>query len=258
MFKNIRIVLVATTHPGNIGATARAMKNMLLQRLYLVQPKIFPHVEATARAAGADNLLAQAIVVENLDEALRDCHLVIGTSARTRDLPLTLLDPRQAAEKVVAMLETQPSQKPNEIAIVFGRESSGLSNEELQLCHYHLHIPTNPEFSSLNIAAAVQIVAYEIMQTYRAKVDAATTCSNIELYDALATNEEMRLFYEHFAQVLIAIGYLDPKHPKKLMPRLRRLFNRIHLEHLEVNMLRGVLADIQKIIKKDDFIQDGV
>lgn len=240
MFKNIRIVLVATTHPGNIGAAARAMKTMGLQRLYLVQPKIFPHVEATARAAGADDLLAQAVVVSSLEEALRDCHLVVGTSARTRDLPLTLLAPHQSAEKIVdAALNKQ-----NEIAVVFGRESSGLNNEELQQCHYHLHIQTNPEFGSLNIAAAVQVVVYEIMRVYNDKK--SVPLADIKTYDDLATVQEMRLFYEHLEQTLIDIGYFDPQHPRRLIPRLHRLFNRIHLEHLEVNILRGILAAVQR------------
>lgn len=240
MLKNIRIVLVATTHPGNIGAAARAIKAMGLQRLYLVQPKIFPHVEATARAAGADDILAQAVVVSSLEEALHDCHLVIGTSARTRDLPLTLLDPHQSAEKIVdAALEEQ-----NEIAVVFGRESSGLNNEELQQCHYHLHIQTNPEFSSLNIAAAVQVVVYEIMRVYNDKK--SVLLADIKTYDDLATVQEMRLFYEHLEQVLIDIGYFDPQNPRRLIPRLHRLFNRVHLEHLEVNILRGILAAVQR------------
>lgn len=241
MLNNIRIILVATTHPGNIGAAARAMKAMKLARLYLVRPKMFPHVDATARAAGADDILATAKVTKSLEEALSGCHLVVGASARTRDLPLSIVTPHQAANKVIETIQKVNS----EVAIVFGRESSGLTNEELQLCHYHLHIPTNPDFSSLNLAAAVQVVVYEIMQVYLQTNSAEATILPSKDYDTPATFEEMQLFYAHLQQALIDIGYLNSDNPRKLMPRLRRLFNRIHLEHLEVNILRGVLAAIQ-------------
>lgn len=156
LLDQISIVLVNTSHPGNIGATARAMKNMGLEHLVLVSPKEFPHAEATVRASGADDLLARAKLVNNLQEAIADVHFVVGTSARTRTIPWPLANPRQCVQKIAPILEA--SQR---VAFVFGNEQSGLSNEELALCHYHLQIPTSQDFSSLNVAAAVQIVCYE-------------------------------------------------------------------------------------------------
>jgi tRNA (cytidine32/uridine32-2'-O)-methyltransferase len=290
---NIKIVMVATSHPGNIGAAARAMKAMGLTHLCLVAPKIFPHVEATARAAGADDILANAEVVPDLHSAIKDCQLIIGTSIRQRDLPLVLLDTRAAADKVVNEALLQQHQ----VAIVFGRESNGLSNEELLQCHYHMYIPSNPEFSSLNVAAAVQIVAYEIMMSRQAtwninsninnngsnkdksgynnssdsnsdsgsSTNHDTNNSNLDDHpsyqpaptktqDLPATPAEMQFFYEHLEQVLVAINFLQTKKSKKLLPRLQRLFNRCRMEHLEVNILRGILTAIQKEItfKPDD------
>jgi len=244
---HIKVVLVATTHPGNIGATARAMKTMGLHHLYLVSPKIFPHVDATARAAGADDILANITVVNDLSSALSDCQLIIGTSVRPRDLPLKLLNAREAATKIVV----EANQK-HQVAIVFGRESNGLSNEELLQCHDHLYIPANPEFSSLNLAAAVQIVAYEIMMAhhiYQLSPTAPNKTYNahdIYHHDNLATTTDMKLFYEHLEKVLTAIEFLKPRKSKKLILRLQRLFNRARLERLEVNILRGILSAIEK------------
>lgn len=235
----IRIVLVNTTHPGNIGATARAMKNMGLTQLYLVNPKIFPHVDATARASGADDLLATAQVVTTLDEAVADCKLIIGTSARSRGIPWPLLNVREAAEKM-----RQEAVK-NKIAIVFGQEQFGLTNEELECCHFVITIPCNPDYASLNLAAAVQIIAYEIRMAFGGD-KLAMPLAEPGVYD-LATAEEMQKFYEHLQQTLIELEFLDPKNPRKLMRRLIRLFNRARVEKREINILRGILTAMEKV-----------
>lgn len=237
MLSNIRIVLVNTSHPGNIGAVARAMKTMGLTRLTLVAPEKYPHVEATARASGADDVLAQAQIVGSLQEALAGCHLVLGASARSRTIPWPQVDPRACAALAVGASATE------EVAVVFGREHSGLTNDELERCHYLVHIPANPDFSSLNIAAAVQIIAYEI------RVANLQTASEVNSDDEervpLATMEEMEQFYDHLWQTLIDIGFVDPAKPRLLARRLRRLFNRSRLDKNEFNMLRGILAAAQ-------------
>lgn len=240
MLANIRMVLVETSHPGNIGAVARAMKNMGLSELYLVQPKIFPHAEATARAAGADDVLFKARVCETLEEALKDCALVFGTSARLRTIPWPEKDPRECGRIVQEVSRSSP------VAVVFGRERVGLTNVELERCNYLVTIPTNPDFSSLNVAAAVQVIAYEIRMAAVEMQKPAMSQSSEEL----ATAEELRLFYEHLQQSLIDTGFLDPKNPKQLMRRLHRLFNRIHLEKTEVNILRGILTAAQTAANK--------
>ena len=239
MFENIRIVMVNTSHPGNIGAAARAMKNMGLQSLYLVEPKVFPSAEATARASGADDLLAQAVVCNSLDEAVAGCTLVVGASARLRSISWPQLDPRQCAARVVEECVDAP------VAVVFGREHSGLTNAELSRCHYLVNIPTNPEYPSLNIAAAIQVIAYELRMTQEAggKVVAAESKSaDVEL----ATMEEVERFYQHLEEVMVASGFLDPAKPKFLMHRLRRVYNRARLEKQELNILRGILTAVQK------------
>lgn len=255
---NIRIVLVATSHPGNIGAAARAMKTMGLNRLYLVAPKTFPHVAATARAAGADDILSAAVIVDNLHDALSDCQLVIGTSARQRDLPLTLLNPREAAALAVqeAAGITAHRQQQHQVAFVFGRESNGLHNDELLQCNYHVYIPANPEFSSLNVASAVQIIAYEIMQqmqmenTIKAAINFDIPPTSPTPHDALATTAEVQSLYVHLEQVLAELQFLRPQKSKRITARLQRLLNRARLEHLEVNILHGIFSAIQKNIKK--------
>jgi tRNA (cytidine32/uridine32-2'-O)-methyltransferase len=234
MHKNIRIVLVATSHPGNIGAVARAMKTMGLTNLYLVEPKTFPHVDATARAAGADDILAHAVIVSSLEQAIASCNLVIGTSARTRAISLPILEPKAAAQKIISAAPTQ------NIALIFGRENNGLANEELQLCNYQLHIPSNPDFSSLNLAAAVQIVAYEI------RMAQLLQCATQDPVVELATAQDMQFFYQHLQQILQTIKFLDPANPRKLVARLQRLFNRAQLEKVEVSILRGILTAIEK------------
>lgn len=236
MLNNIRIVLVQTTHPGNIGSAARAMKTMGLSQLYLVKPKHFPHTQAIELASGADDVVEAAIVTDSLEEALVGCHCVIGTSARPRGIPLPGFEPRQAAEQ--ACQETASG----EVAIVFGREHAGLTNEELLHCHYHVTIPSNPEYSSLNLAMAVQVICYEL----RVASLAGHAADNKAYYDALASNDEVEGFYQHLRQVMIEVEFLDPKQPKRLMPKIRRLFNRSRLEKMEIRILRGILTAVQK------------
>jgi len=228
---NIYIVLVEITHPGNIGAAARAMKTMGLSQLVLVHPKIFPCADATVRAAGADDILAQARVCDTLEEGIADCRLVFGTSARPRTIAWPRLLPNACAKMAVSLGE--------KTALLFGREHAGLTNEELELCHYVVQIPTNPTFSSLNVASAVQILAYElfnqVMQTEERSV--SEHCP--------ASAESMTLFYQHLEQTLIEIEFLDPTKPRHLMRRLHRLFNRAQPDDLELNILRGILTAIQ-------------
>jgi len=251
---NIRIVLVETSHPGNIGAVARAMKTMCLSRLVLVKPRFFPHADATARASGADDLLAQAHVVDSLDEALDGCQLVMGASARLRRLEWPQLDPTESAQQALAEAEQ------GEVAIVFGRELSGLSNEELERCHFLMHIATNPDFSSLNLGAAVQVVCYEVLrqaqqlelasnEASEIAVNTAAQYENEAELDRYATSEQFQFFYEHLEKVLTEIGFLDPKHPRKMMRRLKRLFNRTRMSLVEMNILRGILSGIEKTRK---------
>jgi tRNA (cytidine32/uridine32-2'-O)-methyltransferase len=244
----VRIVLVDTSHAGNIGAAARAMKNMGLRRLYLVNPKLFPHADATARASGADDLLAQAIVCTDLDEALAGCALVVGASARLRNLTVPLLDPRQCATQV---LEEWAGSGNHEVAILFGREHSGLTNDELGRCHHLVHIPTDPDYSSLNLAAAVQVVSYELRmacggQSLVTGQAAAQVEKPLQTDEALAPAEDMARFYAHLEQTLVEIGFLDPGNPRIMMRRLRRLFNRARPNVVEMNILRGILTASQK------------
>lgn len=235
---SIRIVLVATSHPGNIGSTARAMKTMGLNSLYLVSPKSFPDYKAKEMAAGADDLLDGAIVTETLDEALAGCQLILATSARPRGLSLPGLTPFSSAELVSKQADS------TQIAIVFGREHAGLTNEELLKCHYHIHIPSNPEYSSLNLSQAVQIVTYELRMRLLSPVAQVAIRD-----DDYATADEIEQFYEHLKDVFIEIKFLREQNPRRLMQRVRRLFNRINLEKMEVSILRGMLSQVQKSLQ---------
>ena len=232
--ENIRIVLINTFHPGNIGAAARAMKNMGLSNLYLVDPVDYPSTEATARAAGAQDILEQAKVVSSLDEVLSDCQLVIGTSARTRTFDLPLLDVKQGAVEI--MKQTDDAN----IAILFGRESSGLLNEELSLCNFHLFIPTNPEYPVLNISQALQIVCYEIWLN--------TQQNDMQVTIDYPPQKDISYFYQHLETVLRKAHFLIPQHEGRAMQKLQRLFNRARPEKEELGMLRGVLSSIEKRI----------
>jgi tRNA/rRNA methyltransferase len=231
---NIRIVLCQTSHPGNIGSAARAMKTMGLSRLHLVRPRKFPHADATAMASGATDVLDRAKVFETLEDALAGSALVIGLSARKRELSHEPVTPRAAAAEALAIAETQ------EVALVFGNETYGLSNEELIRCQRLAHIPANPEYSSLNLAAAVQVLAYELRL---ANEEAPATHGK---YPQLATHDEIEGFYAHLEQTLIDIRFLDPALPRRLMLRLRRLFTRAQLEKEEINILRGILKSISE------------
>ena len=240
MLDNIRIVLVNTSHTGNIGSVARAMKTMGLSQLTLVDPVQLPDSHASALAAGATDILANAQVVSSLPEALADCGLVVATSARNRTLDWPLLDPRESAAKVLAESPNYP------VAIVFGRENSGLTNEELQLAQFHLHIPANPDYSSLNLAMAVQTVSYELRMQYLAAEQPAAAA-----VPAYPRGEELQRFYAHLEQTLTATGFIVRQHPGQVMTKLRRLFNRARPEENELNILRGILASIDKQTPSD-------
>jgi tRNA (cytidine32/uridine32-2'-O)-methyltransferase len=232
---NIRIVLIGTTHPGNIGAVARAMKNMCLSQLCLVAPKQFPCAEATARASGADDLLANARVCDTLDEALEGCRLVAGASARLRTVEWPQLVPRESAQR----LTTEAKQGP--VALIFGRESSGLSNAELDRCHYLVHIPANSEYSSLNLSMAVQVLAYELHLAALEQEGEMSSDSEQEV----ASADVMESFYRHLEQTMVDTGFSDPRQSNKLQRRLRRLFNRARPDSDELNILRGILSAAQ-------------
>ena len=246
--QNIRVVLVNTSHAGNIGGAARAMKNMGLSRLVLVDPEDFPSSDAVARASGATDILDGAQVVATLEEALAGCALVLGTSARDRRIPWPLLDPRECA---TASLER--AEQGGEVALVFGREYAGLTNEELQRCHFHVHIPSCPEFSSLNLAAAVQVLTYEVRMAWLAAQGQPTKMEKLEttaMLDAQpVTADELEHYFGHLEQTLIEIGFLDPAKPRHLMPRLRRLYGRSGISKLEMNILRGILTETQKAVR---------
>ncbi len=226
----IRIVLVEPTHPGNIGAAARALKTMGLSRLHLVRPKSFPSAEATARAAGADDILCDAILHDDLISAISGCGWVVGTTARMRRLPAEELSPEQCASRALAMAAR------TEVGLVFGRESSGLSNRELERCHALVTIPTEPSFSSLNIASAIQVLGYELRRQL-IPFGGGDDGSHVPV-----RVEDMERFYFDLEQTLIEIGYLDPKAPKQLMRRLRRLFGRASPDTVEFNILMGILS----------------
>jgi TrmH family RNA methyltransferase len=226
-----RIVLVETSHPGNIGASARAMKTMGLADLTLVAPGEFPSAEATARASGADDVLARARVVATLSEAIADCGFIVGASARLRSLPWPTVDPRACARSIRAQAASTP------VALVFGPEHSGLTNEDLGRCHQLVNIPANPEYASLNLAMAVQVLCYELRMAY---VDGSPVTEEREAPPASA--EELEGLHRHLDTVLSAAGFLNPDHPRQLKLRLRRIFNRSQLDRNEVNILRGMLA----------------
>jgi TrmH family RNA methyltransferase len=238
---SIRIVLVGTTHPGNIGAVARAMKNMGLSDLRLVRPKYFPHEEATARASGASDILERARVTDTLAEALEDCVYVAATSARSRAISWPCMGPRDCAERMIMESANGP------VACVFGPEKTGLHNDDLDLCHTLLTIPTDPGFSSLNLAMAVQVVTYELR--------VAGMLDEGPVFDAEAppaTSKEMEHFYTHLEQVLRDIDFLDPDNPRHLMRRMRRLFIRARPDKNEINILRGILTSVDRLGEKDD------
>ncbi|MDO6427551.1 tRNA (cytosine(32)/uridine(32)-2'-O)-methyltransferase TrmJ [Thalassotalea sp. 1_MG-2023] len=241
MLDSVRIVLVNTSDCRNIGSAARAMKTMGLTELYLVDPIELPNGQAQALAAGATDVLANAKVVKTLEDAVEDCGLVVGTSARSRTLPWPMLEPRTCGEKMVAEGQKYP------VALVFGRESSGLTNEELQLCHFHVQIPANPEYSSLNLAMAVQTLSYEVRMAFLASENKQYENNDIEDYPVVEETERM---FEHFEQALKATGFIVPSHPGLVMTKLRRFINRARPDSKEVKMWRGILSSVEKSAKK--------
>ncbi|HMB55577.1 MAG TPA: RNA methyltransferase [Arenimonas sp.] len=245
----LKIVLVGTRHPGNIGSAARAMKTMGLSRLALVAPECFPDPHAYALAAGANDVLDVAEVHATLEDALAECRFVIGTTARRRTVTMPELPPRDAARQLV------DAQARGGVALVFGRERTGLENHELQLCHASVCIPANPDYSSLNIAAAVQVLCYEIrMATLstnaNADMDAATIAASIDPDDLPATQAEMEAFFQHFSALLDDIDFHKGRPPDMISQRLRRLFQRAQPDPRELRILRGIFSDTQRLLKK--------
>lgn len=243
MLHRIRIILVNTSHPGNIGSAARAMKTMGLTPLYLVNPKVFPSELATALSAGSEDILQKAQVVTTLDDALKGCSLILGTSARERTLPWPLLTARESAERVIDHCQQQVE---GDVAILFGEERIGLTNPALQRCHYHVTIPANPDYSSLNLASSVQVIAYECRQAWLALGDQAPLTT--EPHDTLPPAEEMDRLFQSIETVLLAMGFLNPKAPRQLLPRLHRFFLRSQIETMEMAIFRGIFARMEKIL----------
>ena len=236
---SIRIVLVGTSHPGNIGSAARAMKVMGLESLWLVAPERFPDAEATMLAASADDVLLNARVVPDVQTAIADCGLVVGTTARGRHLPWRVVEPREAALEIAAAAQS------GEVAILFGNERTGLENEHVQQCHTLLTIPTGAAYTSLNLAMAVQVVAYEVCLALRDRTGAGAGPARNEGPVPLASAADMEKFYGHLEQVLEEIDFRDRTNSGHLMSRLRRLFQRTILDQNEMNILRGILTAVQ-------------
>ena len=240
---SVRIVLSHTSHPGNIGAAARAMKTMGLSRLTLVNPKSFPHNEAIARAAGAEGILVNATVCSTLDEALAGSVFSVAVSARHRSLGPEPMQARMAAPEILELAAG------GDVALLFGNETSGLSNDEVQRCQRTVFIPANPEYSSLNLGSAVQLLCYELrLAAFDGRPPVVTKA--IPFASPLATNDDVERFYAHLERIMVATEFLDPKQPKRLLPKLRRLFGRAELERDEINILRGILDAVEKKIDR--------
>ncbi len=234
--ENISIAMIGTTHPGNIGAAARAMNNMCINQLVMVSPKCPVAEVAYARASGAHSILDQRRTVGTLEEAIQDCQLVIGSTARSRSLSWPELSPSEMTKKIWSL------DNESQVAIVFGREHSGLTNEELQLCNYMVSIPTNPDFSSLNVASAIQVMCYEIYKT----LDEGKVVESSGSSEPVATSFDLEGYFQHLEQVLLKTGYLKADNPGQLLQRLRRLYQRADLSKNEINILRGILSSVEK------------
>lgn len=252
---HVRVVMVNTTLPANIGSALRAMKTMGLSQLVLVAPKTYPHPDIDALAAGAQDLIEKIEIVDTLEQAIQDCHLVFGTSARSRTIPWPLLDVRPAAKEAL-----QAAIQQQNIAIVFGREDRGLTNEELALANYHLTIPVNPEYGVLNVAQAIQVICYELRMAALEQNTQQTTIvpddhmqlkqqQSMEWDEPLVTQKQMEEFYPHLEKMLTEIEFLDPNNPRLLPLRLRRLFGRIQLDRMEYHLLRGIFSRVQALAK---------
>ena len=240
MLSNVKVVLVGTSHSGNIGSAARAMKVMGLSEMVLVDPQCEVDAQAVALAAGASEIALNARIVSSLEEAVEDCSLVVGSSARSRTLEWPMLDPRECGEKFAVEGQKYP------VALVFGRERTGLTNEELQTCHYHVCIPANPEYSSLNLAMAVQTLCYEIRVAHLNQVQSQYAPQAEEEYPR---HKELEMFYEHLEKVMIETQFISEAQPGQVMNKLRRLFNRARPEAQELNILRGVLTAVGKSLQ---------
>lgn len=249
---HVRIVMVNTTLPANIGSALRAMKTMGLAKLVLVAPKTYPHPDIDALAAGAADLIEQIEITETLEDAIKDCHIVFGTSARSRTIPWPLLDARPAAELSLKAV----TQQQQEVAVIFGREDRGLTNEELALANYHVTIPVNSDYGVLNVAQAIQVICYEMrmaaMNCVEQPADPEAQMHVAEGIDMqwdepLVTHEQMEQFYPHIEKMLAEIEFMDPKNPRLLPLRLRRLFGRIQLDRMEYHLLRGIFSRVQAL-----------
>jgi tRNA (cytidine32/uridine32-2'-O)-methyltransferase len=246
--------MVNTTLPANIGSALRAMKTMGLSKLVLVAPKTYPHPDIDALAAGAQDLIEKIQIVDTLEQAIEDCHLVFGTSARSRTIPWPLLDVRPAAQESLKAANLDQN-----IAIVFGREDRGLTNEELALANYHLTIPVNPSYGVLNVAQAIQVVCYELrmaaLELNQQNTDQTDPQEHMQLKqnqsmqwdEPLVTQKQMEEFYPHLEKMLTEIEFLDPNNPRLLPLRLRRLFGRIQLDRMEYHLLRGIFSRVQAL-----------
>ncbi|MGK9432934.1 tRNA (cytosine(32)/uridine(32)-2'-O)-methyltransferase TrmJ [Pantoea agglomerans] len=243
MLQNIRIVLVETSHTGNMGSVARAMKTMGLTNLYLVNPLVKPDSQAISLAAGASDVIGDAKIVDSLDEAIAGCSLVVGTSARSRSLPWPMLDARECGVKSVEEGQQVP------VALVFGRERVGLTNDELQKCHYHVAIQANPEYSSLNLAMAVQIIAYEVRMAWLQAQEQASPPPQYE-ESPYPLVDDLERFYQHMEQMMLNSGFIREANPGQVMSKLRRLYTRARPERDELNILRGMLSSFEK--RKND------
>lgn len=243
MLERVKVVLVGTTHSGNIGSAARAMKVMGLSQMVLVDPQCQVDAQAIALAAGASEIALNAQIYPTLEAAVADCGLVVGTSARSRTLEWPMLEPRECGEKLIS------EANQHSVAMVFGRERTGFTNDELQLCHYHVCVPANPEYSSLNLAMAVQLLSYEVRMAYLALQQSSQSSTLQEEYPR---HQELERFYAHLEQVIMQTEFISAQQPGQVMNKLRRMFTRARPEAQEINILRGILTSVQKSISRKE------
>ncbi|WP_069212534.1 tRNA (cytosine(32)/uridine(32)-2'-O)-methyltransferase TrmJ [Vibrio cholerae] len=243
MLERVKVVLVGTTHSGNIGSAARAMKVMGLSQMVLVDPQCQVDAQAIALAAGASEIALNAQIYPTLEAAVADCGLVVGTSARSRTLEWPMLEPRECGEKLIS------EANQHSVAMVFGRERTGLTNDELQRCHYHVCVPANPEYSSLNLAMAVQLLSYEVRMAYLALQQSSQSSTLQEEYPR---HQELERFYAHLEQVIMQTEFISAQQPGQVMNKLRRMFTRARPEAQEINILRGILTSVQKSISRKE------
>ncbi len=243
MLERVKVVLVGTTHSGNIGSAARAMKVMGLSQMVLVDPQCQVDAQAIALAAGASEIALNAQIYPTLEAAVADCGLVVGTSARSRTLEWPMLEPRECGEKLIS------EANQHSVAMVFGRERTGLTNDERQLGHYHVCVPANPEYSSLNLAMAVQLLSYEVRMAYLALQQSSQSSTLQEEYPR---HQELERFYAHLEQVIMQTEFISAQQPGQVMNKLRRMFTRARPEAQEINILRGILTSVQKSISRKE------